>query len=75
MPTILERAVAARDERKESAIRLANEYKELEIRINLAGPLERREILRRVAEIAHEMSDLGYSLTDLIRKRQKRERL
>ena len=60
---------------KEKAIKLAEEYKRIEVEINLADPHQRRAMCTRIAEIADEMRGLGYSLIELIRKRQIREGL
>lgn len=58
---------------RERAIELANEYKKLESLISAATPAEAARIRNRVALIAAEMRDLGYSLPELIKKRQRKE--
>ena len=60
---------------REKAIKLSEEYRRIEVEINLAGPDQRRAMCSRIAEIADEMRGLGYSLIELIRKRQIREGL
>ena len=60
---------------KEKATKLADEYRRIEAEIDLADPQKRRAMLARIAEIADEMRGLGYSLIELIRKRQIREGL
>lgn len=58
--------------KREKAIELADEYKDLEKRIKHAALDELPVLRKKAAEIAVKIHDLGYSLPYLIQKRQRR---
>ena len=60
------------NENRQKAIRLAAEYKSIERQFPASRTVEDK-LRTRIAEIASEMYDLGYSLPALILRRQNRE--
>jgi hypothetical protein len=55
---------------REQAIELAERYKQIEIEFNRATRSRQDRLRAEVAKIAYQMFDLGYSLPNLIEKRQ-----
>jgi len=57
------------------AMQLADRYKEIELKVLVASPARRLQLLHETAEIALKMRNLGYSLPKLIQKRYETNRL
>ena len=60
-------------QRRARAIELGNEYKDIEERFFKVQPPAQNAYRKRIAEIAGELVDLGYSLSRMIWLRYERE--
>jgi len=56
---------------RDKAIKLAEEYKQIEADIFDMPKVKQKKMVSRIAAIAYQMSELGYPLVKLILKRQK----
>jgi hypothetical protein len=65
--------MAEKNAQREEAIYLANRYKDLEKQISQASTAHIESLRHEAAQIASKMYALGYSLPQLIRKRQIRK--
>ena len=61
------------EENREMAIRLAGRYKQIERELSGASAAQKDKLRQEAANIAAQMFELGYSLGQLILKRQKRK--
>jgi len=59
---------------KDQAIALADKYKQIELEVITASPGRRIKLLRDAARIAIDLKQLGYSLPQLVQKRDRRYR-
>lgn len=58
---------------RQQTIKLVERYKQIEIDFSKANNFARIKLLTEVAQISQNIFDLGYSLPQLIYKRQLRE--